>query len=69
MGKVTDTLLLAVVVAFGVFLVAGLIAIPAMEKTQASLGIRDAIRNRIQLHNELRNQIIGGSGGSCDRCG
>jgi hypothetical protein len=61
----TQTVGLAVFVALGLTLVAGLIAIPTIEKAQASLDIRDAIRGRIQFHNELINQILGGIGG-CD---
>ena len=49
--------MLAVFVALGVTLVAGLIAIPAIDQAQASL--IGAIRDRIQLQNELRSSILG----------
>ena len=55
-----STVMLAVFVALGVTLAAGLIAIPAIHEAQASL-IGNAISDRIKLHNALRNQIIGGS--------
>jgi hypothetical protein len=51
--------MLAVFVALGVTLAAGLIAIPAIHEAQASL-IGNAINDRIKLHNALRNQITGG---------
>jgi len=46
----------AVFVALGVTLVAGLIAIPTVEKAQADLG--SIIKKRIQLQQDLRNDII-----------
>jgi len=51
-----STLMFAVFVALGVTLVAGLIAIPTVEKAQADLG--SIIKKRIQLQQDLRNDII-----------
>ena len=45
MGRQTDTLLLAIVVAFGVFLVAGLIAIPVIEQQQAAHADKGGVPN------------------------
>ena len=52
----TNTMMLAVFVALGLTLVAGLIAIPTVEKAQADLG--SIIKKRIQLQQDLRNDII-----------
>ncbi len=51
-----STVMFAVFVALGVTLVAGLIAIPTVEKAQADLG--SIIKKRIQLQQDLRNDII-----------
>ena len=53
------SVLIAALLAVSVVLAAGLIAVPAIEKAQASL--IGAIRDRIQLQQQLRNQILGDS--------
>jgi hypothetical protein len=56
----SNTVVFAVFVALGITLVAGLIAVPTIEKAQADLG--SLIKKRIQLQESLRSQILGGSG-------
>jgi signal transduction histidine kinase len=51
-------IVVAAFIVLGVILAAGLIAVPAIEKAQASL--IGAIRDRIKLHNDLRDAILGG---------
>ena len=57
----TDTVMLAVFVALGITLVAGLIAIPTIEQAHAasSSSLGGSIEDRLGLFFGLRNAILG----------
>jgi hypothetical protein len=53
-----NTMMLVVFVALGITLVAGLIAIPTIEKAQALTTGGSIIGQRLQLFNELKNTLL-----------
>jgi hypothetical protein len=53
-------MMLVVFVALGITLVAGLIAIPAIENAQAALMRPSIIGQRLQLINQMRNTLLCG---------
>ena len=59
----TNYIMLAIVLAFGVFLVAGLVVVPAIDQADAANGISDS-RNK----GKQGFAKSGGQGGGCDAC-